>query len=70
MRGGDGLLVEAVLPWRYSKSVSEAEVEVGGGLEAAFVADHMLGVADQVPPGGLESRVRRVRELVNECGVY
>jgi uroporphyrinogen-III decarboxylase len=31
---------------------------------------YVLGVADQVPPDGLESRVRRVRELVDECGAY
>ena len=31
---------------------------------------YVLGVADQVPPGGLESRIRRVRELVNEGGFY
>lgn len=31
---------------------------------------YVLGVADQVPPGGLESRVRRVRELVDQYGVY
>ena len=31
---------------------------------------YVLGVADQVPPGGLESRIRRVRELVDECGAY
>jgi len=30
----------------------------------------VLGVADQVPPSGLESRVRRVRELVEEGGAY
>ena len=30
----------------------------------------VLGVADQVPPDGLESRVRRVRELVDEFGKY
>jgi hypothetical protein len=29
---------------------------------------YVLGVADQVPPGGLESRVRRVRELIVEGG--
>jgi hypothetical protein len=27
---------------------------------------YVLGVADQVPPTGLESRGRRVRELVEE----
>jgi len=27
---------------------------------------YVLGVADQVPPDGLESRVRRVAELVEE----
>ena len=31
---------------------------------------YVLGVADQFPPGGLESRVRRVRELVDEVGGY
>jgi uroporphyrinogen-III decarboxylase len=31
---------------------------------------YVLGVADQVPPDGLESRVRRVRELVEESGAY
>jgi uroporphyrinogen-III decarboxylase len=30
----------------------------------------VLGVADQVPPDGLEKRVRRVSELVNEFGKY
>lgn len=29
---------------------------------------YVLGVADQVPPGGLESRIRRVRELVDQFG--
>lgn len=31
---------------------------------------YVLGVADQVPPDGLEGRVRRVRELVALHGVY
>jgi len=31
---------------------------------------YVLGVADQVPPDGLEYRVRRVRELVNKYGIY
>ena len=31
---------------------------------------YVLGVADQVPPDGLESRVRRVSELVEEYGKY
>jgi uroporphyrinogen-III decarboxylase len=30
----------------------------------------VLGVADQVPPDGLERRVKRVSELVNEFGFY
>jgi hypothetical protein len=29
---------------------------------------YVLGVADQVPPDGLESRVRRVAELVDQFG--
>jgi hypothetical protein len=31
---------------------------------------YVLGVADQVPPDGLECRVRRVRELVEKYGAY
>jgi uroporphyrinogen-III decarboxylase len=31
---------------------------------------YVLGVADQVPPDGLKSRVRRVSELVDEFGKY
>ena len=31
---------------------------------------YVLGVADQVPPDGLERRVRRVRDLVEEFGGY
>jgi len=31
---------------------------------------YVLGVADQVPPDGLERRVRRVAELADEFGRY
>lgn len=31
---------------------------------------YVLGVADQVPPDGLEERVRRVGELVEQYGTY
>ncbi len=31
---------------------------------------YVLGVADQVPPDGMESRVRRVAELVDKYGEY
>lgn len=31
---------------------------------------YVLGVADQVPPNGLESRIRRVSQLVDDNGVY
>ncbi len=31
---------------------------------------YVLGVADQVPPDGLERRIRRVSEFVDEYGVY
>jgi len=31
---------------------------------------YVLGVADQVPPDGLESRVKRVAQLVNEFGKF
>jgi hypothetical protein len=31
---------------------------------------YVLGVADQVPPDGLESRVKRVAQLVEKYGRY
>ena len=31
---------------------------------------YVLGVADQVPPDGLENRIRRVAELVEQFGAY
>lgn len=31
---------------------------------------YVLGVADQLPPDGLERRVRRVSQLVDEYGVF
>jgi hypothetical protein len=31
---------------------------------------YVLGVADQVPPDALESRVRRVADLVDDFGAY
>jgi hypothetical protein len=31
---------------------------------------YVLGVADQVPPDGLVSRLHRVADLVEECGRY
>jgi hypothetical protein len=31
---------------------------------------YVLGVADQVPPDGLERRIRRVAELADEFGRY
>jgi uroporphyrinogen-III decarboxylase len=31
---------------------------------------YVLGVADQVPPDGLEERVKRVGELVKQYGKY
>lgn len=31
---------------------------------------YVLGIADQIPPDGLESRLRRVTELVEEHGAY
>ena len=35
-----------------------------------FIPRFILGVADQVPPDGLEYRVRRVSELVEKYGIY
>lgn len=62
------------LPGAYfSPNVSEAEFE-RHTIETLEVMRreprYVLGVADQVPVDGLESRVRRVRELVEEYGRY
>jgi hypothetical protein len=57
----------------FAPSVSDAEFErhVRATLAVMRTAPrYALGVADQVPPDGLESRLRRVAELVEECGVY
>jgi hypothetical protein len=57
----------------FTDKVGEAEFE----RHAREVMDvmrreprYVLGVADQVPPDGLESRVRRVADLVERFGRY
>ncbi|MCK7483403.1 MAG: hypothetical protein M0C28_44965 [Candidatus Moduliflexus flocculans] len=42
----------------------------GGPGGHALEPRYVLGVADQVPPDGLERRIRRVAELADECGRY
>jgi uroporphyrinogen-III decarboxylase len=57
----------------FTNCVSEEEFERHvKHLLAIMVKEprYVLGVADQVPPDGLESRVKRVAELVNEFGKY
>ncbi len=57
----------------FTPAVSEAEFErhIREALAVMRTAPrYVLGVADQVPPDGLESRVRRVRELVEKSGAY
>jgi uroporphyrinogen-III decarboxylase len=57
----------------FTPAVGEAEFErhVRAALAVMRSAPrYVLGVADQVPPDGLESRVRRVAELVEEYGSY
>jgi len=57
----------------FTDKVSEAEFErhVRAVLRVmTSTPRYVLGVADQVPPDGLESRVRRVAELVEEYGRY
>lgn len=62
------------LPGAYfSPSTSEAEFERHVRATLAVMRSaprYVLGVADQVPPDGLESRLHRTRELVEECGAY
>jgi len=57
----------------FSPTVSDAEFERHVRATLAVMRTeprYVLGVADQVPPDGLESRLRRVAELVEECGAY
>ena len=57
----------------FSPTVSDAEFERHTRAVLAVMRTeprYVLGVADQVPPDGLESRLRRVAELVEECGAY
>jgi hypothetical protein len=73
-RGGADTVYWGGVPGAYFSPVTaEAEFErhVRETL-AVMRADRrmVLGVADQVPPDALEHRVRRVAELVEECGRY
>jgi hypothetical protein len=57
----------------FSPTTSDAEFERHVRATLAVMRTeprYVLGVADQVPPDGLESRLRRVAELVEECGAY
>jgi uroporphyrinogen-III decarboxylase len=57
----------------FSPTVSEAEFERHVRATLAVMRTeprYVLGVADQVPPDGLEHRLLRVAELVEECGAY
>lgn len=72
--GNDKTILWGGIPGGYFTSlVSDAEFDrhVREVLEVMRRKPrYVLGVADQVPPGGLEHRVRRVRELVAEYGAY
>jgi len=57
----------------FTPNVSDAEfdrhvIEVIKVMTSA--PKYVLGVADQVPPDGMESRVKRVAELVDRYGKY
>ena len=57
----------------FSPTVSDAEFERHVRAVLAVMRTeprYVLGVADQVPPDGLERRLHRVAELVEECGAY
>jgi uroporphyrinogen-III decarboxylase len=57
----------------FTANVSDAEFErhVKSVIEIMVREPrHVLGVADQVPPDGIEDRVRRVGELVEQYGRY
>ncbi|MCX6570598.1 MAG: hypothetical protein NT006_04145 [Candidatus Aminicenantes bacterium] len=73
-RGGGQTVFWGGLPGVYfTDKVPETEFErhVRAVLRVMISSPrYVLGVADQVPPDGLESRVRRVAELVEEYGRY
>ena len=57
----------------FSPTTSEEEFERHTRAVLAVMRTeprYVLGVADQVPPDGLVSRLHRVAELVEECGRY
>jgi uroporphyrinogen-III decarboxylase len=72
--GNDSTVLWGGLPGVYfTDKVSDAEFErhVRSALRAMTSRPrYVLGVADQVPPDGLERRVRRVAGLVAEFGAY
>lgn len=71
---GSGTIFWGGIPGAYfAPSVGEAEFErLVRSVLAVMRREprYVLGVADQVPPDGLESRLCRVAELVEECGRY
>jgi hypothetical protein len=73
-RGGGNTLYWGGIPGSYfTPVVSDAEFDrhVKEVLGVMRKDRHMiLGVADQVPPDGLERRVARVQELVEQFGTY
>jgi hypothetical protein len=57
----------------FTDRVPEAEFERHTRAVLRVMASaprYVLGVADQVPPDGLEGRIRRVAELADEFGIY
>jgi hypothetical protein len=72
--GNDRTILWGGLPGLYfTDKVSDAEFErhVRSVLEVMTSRPrYVLGVADQVPPDGLENRIRRVAKLVERCGAY
>ena len=73
-RGGPRTVFWGGLPGvHFTDKVTQAEFErhVKAVLRVMTAEPrYVLGVADQVPPDGMESRVRRVAELVDEYGAY
>ena len=72
--GEAGTILWGGIPGSYfTPIVKEAEFERHVAAVLAVMRSdprYVLGVADQVPPDGLESRVRRVAELVEKYGGY
>jgi hypothetical protein len=71
--GGDTILWGGIPGGYFTEKTSDEEFESFLKETLSVMRSegrYVLGVADQVPPDGLERRVKRVAEMVEEYGYY